>query len=74
MRADAKVLAATLSAGQTAEYRTDPARHCYLVSASGRIRVNGQEAGPRDGVAVQGETAILVEALGDAEVVLVDAI
>ncbi len=74
LRANAKVLAATLSAGQTAEYRTELARHCYLVAASGRIRVNGQEAGPRDGIAVQGENTIRVEALGDAEVVLVDAL
>ena len=74
IRADARVLAATLSAGQSAEYPTDPARHCYMVAASGRIRVNSQEAGPRDGVAITGESAIRVEAIDDAEVVLVDAV
>ena len=74
LRADARVLAATLEAGQTAEYAADPARHCYLVAAKGRIRVNGQEAGPRDGVAIEGERAIRVEAIDDAEVVMVDTL
>jgi hypothetical protein len=31
------------------------------------------EARPRDGVAITGETQIVVEALDDAEVVLVDS-
>ncbi len=73
LRTDARVLAATLGAGQVAEYATDPARHCYLVAASGRVRINGVEAGPRDGVAITGESAILLEAIDDAEVVMVDA-
>ena len=72
LRADAKVLAAKLTAGQSAQYITEPARHPYLVAASGRIRVNGVDAQARDGVAITGEGAITVEALDDAEVVLVD--
>ena len=35
--------------------------------------MNGVEAQPRDGIAVTGESEISVEALDDAEVVLVDA-
>ncbi len=73
IRADAAVLAATLSAGETAVYQADPARHQYLVAPKGRIRVNGQEAQPRDGIAITGEAAISVEALDDAELVMVDA-
>jgi quercetin 2,3-dioxygenase len=73
IRADARVLAATLPAGQALRYRADPARHQYLVAALGPIRVNGHEVQPRDGVAVTGETEIVVEALDDAEVVMVDA-
>lgn len=72
LRADARVLAATLSASESIEYPADPARHFYLVAASGRLRVNGVEAQPRDGVAITGETAITVEALDDAEVVMVE--
>ena len=37
------------------------------------LAVNGKEAQPRDGVAITGETEIVVEALDDAEVVMVDA-
>ena len=48
-------------------------RHQYLVAPKGRIRVNGVEANPRDGVAITGEGEIVVEALDDAEIVLVDA-
>lgn len=73
IRTDAKVAAATLQAGQSAVWQTSGERHQYLVAPTGRIRVNGVEAEPRDGVAVTGEGEIVVEALEDAEVVLVDA-
>ena len=73
IRTDAKVLATTLSAGQSAVWKTDGARHQYLVAPVGRISVNGHEANPRDGVAITGEDTITVLALDDAEVVMVDA-
>ena len=73
IRADAKVAAATLKAGQTAEWRAAPGRHQYLVAPTGRIKVNGQEAGPRDGIATKDEGVLTVEALEDAEIVLVDS-
>ena len=72
IRADAKVMAATLSAGQSATYPADAARHQYLVSPIGKIRVNGVEAKPRDGIAITGETSITVEAIEDTELVMVD--
>ena len=73
IRADAKVMAATLAAGQSATYSADPARHQYLVAPTGNIRVNGAIAQPRDGIAITGETEITVEAIDDAELVMVDA-
>jgi quercetin 2,3-dioxygenase len=73
IRSDARVLAATFGMGDRAVYLPDPARHCYLVTASGRLLVNGREAGPRDGIAITGESEIVVEALDDSEVVMVDA-
>lgn len=73
LRADAMVAAVTLNSGQSASWRTSADRHQYLVAPTGRIRVNGLNAAPRDGIAVTGETVITVEALDDAEVVLVDA-
>lgn len=72
IRADARVLAATIEAGSQVVYEADPQRHLYLVAASGRIRVNGIEANARDGVAITGETLVTLEALDAAEVVMVD--
>ena len=73
IRAEARVLGATLKAGETAEYRLGTARHAYLVPATGRIEVNGVTVNTRDGVAIENETALTVKALEDAEIVLVDA-
>jgi redox-sensitive bicupin YhaK (pirin superfamily) len=73
IRADAKVLAATVPAGETIRYRPATGRHQYLVVPTGKICVNGLEARPRDGIAVRGEDEIVVEAIDDAEVVMVDA-
>jgi redox-sensitive bicupin YhaK (pirin superfamily) len=73
IRAEARVLGATLKAGETAEYRLGTARHAYLVPATGRIEVNGVAVNNRDGVAIKNETALTVKALEDAEIVLVDA-
>ena len=72
IRADARVSAATLKAGDRITYPCEPSRHLYMVAPVGRIRVNGHGAQPRDGVAITGETQITVEALDDAELVLVD--
>lgn len=72
IRADARVLAATIPAGSRIEYPPALGRHQYLVAATGSIRVNGVEAQARDGVAIRDETGLTVEALEDAEVVMVD--
>jgi redox-sensitive bicupin YhaK (pirin superfamily) len=73
LRADAKVAAASIAAGGQVTYSADAERHLYLVAPTGRIRVNGIEAQARDGVAITGETEVVVEALDDAELVLVDS-
>ncbi len=73
IRTDAKVAAATLAKGQSAVWNTSGQRHQYLVAPKGRVTVNGHEAQPRDGIAVTGESEIVVEALDAAEIVLVDA-
>jgi redox-sensitive bicupin YhaK (pirin superfamily) len=73
IRADARVLGATLKAGETAEYRLGTARHAYLVPATGLVEVNGVKVGPRDGLAIEDETALTVRALENSEIVLVDA-
>jgi redox-sensitive bicupin YhaK (pirin superfamily) len=73
INAAARVLGATLKAGETAELSLDPTRHVYLVAVGGAIEVNGVRAEPRDGVAVTGEEKVTIKAVEDAEIVLVDA-
>ena len=74
INAAARVLGATLAAGETAELSLDPQRHAYLVASKGSIEVNGGvRAAPRDGVAITGEEKVTIKALEDAEIVLVDA-
>ena len=73
INAAARVLGATLKAGEAAELQLDPSRHVYLVAVGGAIEVNGQRAEPRDGVAITGEEKVTIRAIDDAEIVLVDA-
>ena len=73
IRADARVLGASLKAGETADYPLGQERHAYLVPAKGAIEVNDVKLNARDGAAAYGETTLRVKALEDAEIVLVDA-
>ena len=74
IRADARVLGATLRAGDRAAYALTEGRKAYLVAASGRFSLNGVVIGARDGVGVLDEPALRVEALDDTDIVLVDAL
>jgi hypothetical protein len=73
IRADARVLATTLKAGESAEYQPDRSRHLYLVPAAGSVEVNGVRVSARDGAAIIGEARLTITALEDSELVLVDA-
>jgi redox-sensitive bicupin YhaK (pirin superfamily) len=72
IRADGRVVGATLKAGQTAEYPLGADRKAYLVPAMGVVEVNGTRVAARDGAAVRDEEVLRVTALEDAEIVLVD--
>lgn len=73
IRTDARVLGATVRAGETVEYRfSDANRYGYLVLAKGQAEVNGVSLNARDGAAIHGEQVIAVTAGEDAELVLVD--
>lgn len=72
IRTDARFSAATLSAGQTAEYQTDDSRFIYIVPATGAIEVNGVRADARDGLAIKEEAVLQVKALEDSEILVVD--
>ena len=72
LNADGAVLAATLQPGQTAVLTLEEGRGAYLVSAKGRVTVNGLAVGERDGAAIRDEAEIRVTAEEEAEVVLVE--
>jgi len=72
LHANAAVLAAKLAAGEKASYNLQSGRAAYLVAATGDIKVNGTLAHARDGVAIQNEPEMTIEAVSDAEIVLVD--
>ena len=73
IRANARVLGATLKAGDSLVFQTEARRHAYLVPATGRIEVDGHAANARDGVAITGRDSVTITALEDSELVLVDA-
>lgn len=64
--ADATLFGAVLDEGGQVVHRLDAGRRGYLVSATGRPRVNGIGVEARDRLVVQEEEAIVVEAAGDA--------
>ncbi|MBP7997393.1 MAG: pirin family protein [Thiopseudomonas sp.] len=72
IRANARLVAATLKAGQSTEYHIAPGRKVYLVPASGEIEINGVVAAAGDGVAISDESLLKVSAQQDSEIVLVD--
>ena len=73
IRTDARVLGATIRAGETATYTLGAGHHAYLVPATGAVEVNGVRIDARDGAAIADETTLTVRAVEDAEIVLVDA-
>ncbi|MDD3837795.1 MAG: pirin family protein [Phenylobacterium sp.] len=72
IRADARVLGATLQAGHELTYEAGPGRHLYLVAATGEVEVGPVTLGPRDGAAIKDEPRLSIRALKDAEIVMVD--
>jgi quercetin 2,3-dioxygenase len=73
IRTSARVLGATLKAGQETEYRLT-GHHAYLVPAAGQVTVNGVTAGTGDGLAIEDEAVLHITASEAAELVLVDTI
>lgn len=73
IRTDARVLGATLKAGESTTYALGKDRSGYLVPAVGTVEVNGVKLNARDGAGIKNEEVITVTALEDAELVLVDA-
>jgi redox-sensitive bicupin YhaK (pirin superfamily) len=73
IRTDARVLGATIKAGETVDYPLGQHRHGYLVPAKGTVEIGGKRVNARDGVAISDLETLSITALEDAELVLVDA-
>jgi hypothetical protein len=73
IRAEARVLGATIKKGEHVTLPLEASRHIYLVAAKGVVEINGTRINARDGAAITGETALEVVGVEDAEVVVVDA-
>mgnify|MGYP003337453510 CR=1 FL=1 len=73
IRASARVLGATLKAGQSVEYRLGRGRRGYLVPAVGAVDVGGVLLQARDGAAIRDVERIHITAQEDSELVLVDS-
>ena len=73
IRAPARVLGATLKAGETVEYALAGSRHAYLVPATGAVEVNGTRIDSRDGAAIKDVGVVTIRAIENSEIVMVDA-
>ncbi len=72
IRANARVVGATVKAGETAVYPLGKDRKAYLVPATGRVEIDGKTVEARDGAAIGDMDEVHITAVDDSEVVLVD--
>jgi hypothetical protein len=73
IRADARVMGATVKPGERLTLDVDPRRHLYLVPATGAVEVGGVRIEARDGAAITDVERLEVVGLAESEIVLVDA-
>jgi len=73
IRTDARVVGATIPAGETVEYPLGANRKAYLVPATGSVEIDGQTVNARDGAAISDLDVLRITAREDSEIVLVDA-
>jgi len=73
IRTRARVLGATVKAGETIRYALGEGRHAYLVPVTGAVEIEGTRIDARDGVAITDVSAVELTALEDSELVMVDA-
>jgi redox-sensitive bicupin YhaK (pirin superfamily) len=73
IRTDARVVGATIKAGETVEYPLGKDRRAYLVPAVGAVEIEGVRVNARDGAAIKDVEVLRVTATEDSEIVLVDA-
>ena len=73
LRADARVLGATLRAGARIDHELRHFRNAYVAPARGVVEVNGVRVAVGDGIAATDERRLTIVAQQDSELVLVEA-
>ncbi|MBV1701964.1 MAG: pirin family protein [Hyphomicrobiales bacterium] len=73
IRTNARVLGATLKAGESTTYALGAGRNAYLVPATGCVEIDGIRVNARDGVAIRDVDSFTVTASDNSEIILVDA-
>lgn len=73
IRTEARVSGATIRAGETVRYPLGAERRAYLVPAAGAVEIEGVRVNARDGAAISATDTLIITALEDSELVLVDA-
>jgi hypothetical protein len=71
IRANVEIHGAVLPARAAATFELRPGHSGYLVPATGAVVVNGQRVDRREGLIMRDEASIAIEALAEAELVLV---
>jgi redox-sensitive bicupin YhaK (pirin superfamily) len=71
IRSDAEVYGAILRAGGETSYSFRKGDAGYLVPATGEVEVNGVKVHRREGLVIENEETIAIEAHADSELVLV---
>jgi len=74
IRTRARVLGATVKAGERISYPLGADRHAYLVPATGAVEIDGIRIDARDGVAITDVDTLELTAIEDSELVMVDAV
>jgi redox-sensitive bicupin YhaK (pirin superfamily) len=67
---EATIHATRLSKDKTASHGLTKGRHAYLQVANGELRLNGKQLKEGDGAMLEGEAAVQLEAVTDAEALL----
>jgi redox-sensitive bicupin YhaK (pirin superfamily) len=69
---DVDLYASLLAKGETVQHETKPKRKLWVQVARGRVTVNGAEAEPGDGVAIEDVDKVVIAATSGAEFLLFD--
>lgn len=72
IRARARVVGATLKAGERATYELGSGRKAYLVPAAREVMIDDVRIAARDGAAIKDIESVTIVAVSDSEIVLVD--